>query len=130
MIHELGHAAVAHRFGYAVEGIWLGAIHGRCEFQAPKTQWEHCVIAWGGVAAQLAVAVPLIAFDAFWHRPLGILGPVLLILGYYSGVVVLLNLLPLKGRDGLRAWRIVPLLRTRIEGRRAVRGGLGRNRRR
>ena len=128
VLHEFGHAAVAHRFGYAVEGIWLGAVHGRCEFQAPETQWEQCVIAWGGVAAQLVVAIPLIAFDAFWHRPLGILGPVVLILGYYSGIVVVLNLLPLEGFDGQRAWKIIPLLRKRVEARRVVRSALGRNR--
>jgi len=128
VFHELGHAAVAHRLGYKVERIWLAAVHGRCEFEAPETQWEHCLIAWGGVAAQLAVAVPLIAFDGFWHRPLGILGPVVLILGYYSGIVVLLNLLPLKGLDGLHAWKIIPLLLKRIEARRVVRGALSRAR--
>jgi stage IV sporulation protein FB len=128
VLHEFGHAAVAHRFGYSVEGIWLAAVHGRCEFQAPETQWQQCVIAWGGVAAQLAVAIPLIAFDALWRRPLGILGPVVLILGYYSGIVVLLNLLPLKGLDGRRAWKIIPLLRKRMEARKVVRRALGRNR--
>src|SRR6266853_1807335 len=27
LLHEWGHAAVAHYFGYDVKGIWLGAIH-------------------------------------------------------------------------------------------------------
>jgi Zn-dependent protease len=130
LLHELGHAAVAHHFGYAVEGIWLAAVHGRCEFQAPETSWEHSLIAWGGVAAQLAVASPLLVFDAFWQRSLGILGPVVLILGYYSCVTVLLNLLPVRGLDGQLAWRIIRLLRQRHEAGRAVRTLLGRGSRR
>jgi Zn-dependent protease len=115
LLHELGHAAVAHHFGCAVEGIWLAAVHGRCEFQAPETSWERSLIAWGGVAAQLAVALPLLVFDAFWWRSLGILGPVVLILGYYSCVTVILNLLPARGLDGQLAWRIIRLLRQRNE---------------
>jgi len=126
LLHELGHAAVAHHFGYTVQGIWLAAVHGRCEFQAPETPWEHSLIAWGGVTAQLAVALPLLAFDSLWNRSLGILGPVVLILGYYSCVTVLFNLLPLKGLDGPLAWRIIPLLRQRHRASQAVRDMLGR----
>ena len=128
LLHEWGHAAVAHYLGYEVKGIWLAAIHGRCEVQAPETEWEHSLIAWGGVAAQLAVAVPIIALDSMWHRSLGIFGPVVLILGYYSCVVVILNLLPRKDLDGPIAWRIIPLLRKRLEARRVVRKALGRRR--
>ena len=130
LLHELGHAAVAHHFGYAVKGLWLAVVHGRCEFQAPETSWEHSLIAWGGVAAQLAVALPLLVFDAFWQKSLGLLGPVVLILGYYSCVTVLLNLLPVRDFDGQLAWRIIPLLRQRHEAGRAVRTMLGRGSRR
>jgi Zn-dependent protease len=130
LLHELGHAAVAHHFGYTVEGIWLAVIHGRCEFQAPDTQWEHSVISWGGIAAQLVVAVPIIALESMWHGSLGIFGPVVLILGYYSCVIAMFNLLPIKGLDGPLAWRIIPLARKRLEARRVVRSALGRSRRR
>jgi len=71
LLHEWGHAAVAHHFGYSVEGIWLAAVHGRCQYQAPESQWERCLIAWGGIAAQLAVAAPILIFDSLWHRSLG-----------------------------------------------------------
>jgi membrane-associated protease RseP (regulator of RpoE activity) len=129
LLHEWGHGAVAHHFGYSVEGIWLAAIHGRCEFQAPDSEWERSLIAWGGVAAQLALAVPIIILDSVWHGSVGIFGPVVLILGYYSCFVAILNLLPIKGLDGPRAWRIVPLLRKRLQARGVVRNALGRSRR-
>jgi Zn-dependent protease len=128
LLHELGHASVAHHFGYRVEGIWLAAVHGRCEFQSPETPWEHSLIAWGGVAAQIIVAVPLLAFDSVWHRSLGILGPVILILGYYSVLTVILNLLPVRGLDGPLAWRIIPFMRQRLKARRVVREALRRAR--
>jgi len=126
LLHELGHAAVAHYFGYSVEGIWLAAVHGRCQHQAPESQWERCLIAWGGIAAQLVVAAPILILDSLWHGSLGILAPVVLILGYYSCIVVIFNLLPMKGLDGVLAWRIIPLLRKRREARRFVRGTIGR----
>ena len=119
---------MAHHFGYDVKGIWLAAIHGRCEFEAPETEWEHSLIAWGGVAAQLAVAVPIIALDSMWHGSLDIFGPVVLVLGYYSCLVVIINLLPRKDLDGPIAGRIIPLLRKRLEARRVVRKALGRRR--
>jgi Zn-dependent protease len=128
LLHELGHASVAHHFGYPVEGIWLAAVHGRCEFQSPETPWEHSLIAWGGVAAQFIVAAPLLALDSVWHHSLGVLGPVVLILGYYSVLTIIFNLLPLRGLDGRLAWRIIPLMRQRLEARRVVRGALRRGR--
>jgi len=126
LLHEWGHAAVAHHFGHSVRGIWLAAVHGRCEYEAPDSQWERTLIAWGGITAQLIVAVPILILDSLWHRSLGILAPVVLILGYYSCIVVIFNLLPLKGLDGSLAWRIIPLLRKRREARRVVRGAIGR----
>jgi Zn-dependent protease len=126
LLHEWGHAAVARHFSYSVEGIWLAAVHGRCEYQAPESRWERSLIAWGGIAAQLSVAVPLLILDSLWHRSLGLLAPVVLILGYYSCITVIFNLLPMKGLDGALAWRIIPLLRKRREARRLARGALGR----
>jgi Zn-dependent protease len=128
ILHEWGHAVVAHHYGYPIEAIWLAAVHGRCEYEAPETEWERSLIAWGGVAVQLAVAVPIIVFDSLWHRSLGIFGPVVLILGYYSCIVVIFNLLPSKGLDGPLAWRIIPLLRKRLQARRVVRNALSRSR--
>jgi hypothetical protein len=130
LLHEWGHGAVAHYLGYSVQSIWLSAIHGRCYVEAPESQWDRSLIAWGGVGAQLVVAIPLIAFDSLWHSSLGILGPVVLIFGYYSCVLVILNLTPSRGLDGEVAWRIIPLLRKRLEARRAVRKTLDRLRRR
>jgi len=72
------------------------------------------------------VAIPVIAFDSLWPWSLGILGPVVLVLGYYSCVLVILNLVPSRGLDGEVAWRVIPLIRKRLEARRVVRKTLDR----
>jgi stage IV sporulation protein FB len=128
LLHEFGHAWVAHTLGYSVHGIWFGLIHGRCTFDTPETEWDRCLIAWGGVSAQLLIAVPICLLDALWHRPIGFLGPVVLILGYWSLVTIVYNLIPSQGFDGKIAWRILPLLRDRLRARRTVRDVLRRNR--
>src|SRR4029077_12330948 len=96
--------------------------------EAPITEWERCVISWGGVAAQLLIAIPLCLLDALWHRPLGPLAPVVLILGYWSLVVAIFNLIPSRGLDGQVAWRIIPLLRKQLSARRVAHEVLRRNR--
>jgi len=66
LIHECGHMAAAQRKGYAVDGIFLYPIHGLCTFEMPWSRFDHCVIAWGGVLAQAAVALPLIVARSVW----------------------------------------------------------------
>lgn len=111
LLHEAGHALLAKRYGYAVPNIYLGFIHGICEFEHPQTLKEHAVIAWGGVLAQLVVAVPLVVLSQI--TPLAsfsISGNVIAILGYLSLSVALVNLAPVRGLDGAVAWRLVPIL--------------------
>lgn len=127
LLHEVGHAAVARHLGYATRSIRLGLIHGMCEFDAPPNRWDDTLIAWGGIAAQLLIAVPLCIFDAFWRYSLGFFAPVILVLGYWSVVVVVFNLVPTRGLDGRKAWQIIPLLRIRLNARRTARSAIRKN---
>src|SRR5689334_17206337 len=61
LLHETGHAIMAQRKGCRATAIYLYPIHGLCCFEAPWSRFDHCLIAWGGVLAQLLVAVPLVA---------------------------------------------------------------------
>jgi len=65
-----------------------------------------------------------VIFDAFWHRSLGVFAPVVLILGYGSLIVAVFNLAPARGLDGLKAWRILPLLRSRFAARKVVKSAI------
>jgi|SRR5581483_249766 len=115
LIHELGHLLIAQRRGYEVFDIELYPVYGITRFQTPWSRFDHCVIAWGGVLAQLSVAVPLIAWVAiFGYTPFDAINAVLAILGFFSLGVVLLNLLPFAPLDGSIAWGIVPALFSRV----------------
>ena len=109
-IHEIGHAWVARRLGYDVLAIRIGIIHGHCVLEAPETEWEEVLISWGGVLAQVCVAVAvLIVAKLVDGLELPYFGLVVVFLGYLNFLIAFVNLAPGRGMDGETAWKIVPL---------------------
>ena len=111
LLHELGHAAMARRLGCAAPAVWLSFMHGACEHDAAETRRDDALIAWGGVLAQLAVAVPLMALaqlHGFDDSPLGRI----LVVGFGRASLLLaaFNLLPIRPLDGAKAWQLLPIL--------------------
>jgi len=112
LIHELGHAFMAHRLGYEVDAIRVAFLHGRCEYQAPHSEMHDVLISWAGVLAQLAAAVPVLVVAAlFENYDFGYAAPAIVFLGYVNLLIALVNLAPSPGLDGGTAWRVVPMLR-------------------
>jgi Zn-dependent protease len=126
LIHELGHAFIAHRLRLEVTAVYFSLIHGRCEYEAPDSEWEAALVAWGGVAAQLVVAIPVLLLDSLWRGDWAVLSPVVLILGYWSLFIAIYNLVPLPGTDGQLAWRVVPMLTQQWRSHRAAGAALRR----
>lgn len=113
LLHETGHAYLAQRLGYRVNAIYLGFIHGSCEYEVPyQHDRKHVyLIAWGGVAAQLIVAVPLIVLaQLFEINKIYGLGPVVAFLGYISAMIAVVNLAPSQPLDGAMAWKLIPIV--------------------
>jgi Zn-dependent protease len=111
MLHETGHAFVTNKLGYGVRGVYLGFLHGKCECELPSNQKHKSLIAWGGVTAQLVVALPLIIGSQILSiNEIYGLGPVVAFLGYISVLIALVNLAPSRGLDGLEAWKLIPVL--------------------
>jgi len=111
LLHEAGHAFFARRLGYEVDEIRLGFFHGLCVHETSDSAVDEALIAWGGVVAQLAVAIPLIVLaqlGVFSHVPGS--GPIVAFLGYISALVALLNLAPSPGLDGSKAWKLIPIM--------------------
>lgn len=109
LLHEAGHAYFARRMGYRIRNIRLGLIHGTCSFDAPYELREECIIAWGGVVAQLVVAIPLIVISLTPLNQLPLTGPIFMFLGYISLIVALFNLMPIMNLDGVKAWQLIPI---------------------
>jgi Zn-dependent protease len=122
LIHECGHLIAAQRMGCKVWCIELYPIHGITLFETPWSKFDHCVIAWGGVLAQAAVAIPLVAWViVFGYTPFEAVNSVLAILGFFSLFIACFNLLPKAPLDGSIAWGIIPLYIERKRTRRTKR---------
>ncbi len=131
LLHEAGHALIAKKLGCRPSNIYLGIIHGLCEYQLPDSLKEDAMIAWGGVLAQAAVFVPLIVLSQTTAlATVPFFGIPIALFGYMSLLVALLNLLPGRGLDGHLAWRLIPILlresRQRANAKRAARDFLRR----
>ena len=121
LIHECGHAWVARRRHYRVNCIRIAGYHGRCEIEAPEYEWDDVAIAWGGVLAQFAVAIPMIVIQlSMPARMHGAVGFGAMMLGQISVVIALFNLIPAAGLDGAKAWRVIPLARDWWQSRRTT----------
>jgi Zn-dependent protease len=111
LIHECGHMIVAQRKGCRVFAIELYPIHGLVVYELARSRYDDAVIAWGGVLAQAAVGMPLVAFvSIFGFTRFPALNAVVGILGYFSLFVAALNLLPIRPLDGSRAWYVFSAL--------------------
>ena len=107
LLHELGHAAAAKWRGAEVHSIRLLFIHGECRHEEPYYEKDDVIIAWGGVAAQLAVLVVAlvagklmlaIAFAAYYKASS--------IFGVFIEINILtmaVNLIPVAPLDGAKA---------------------------
>ncbi|HEY2496272.1 MAG TPA: hypothetical protein VGK24_04315 [Candidatus Angelobacter sp.] len=108
-LHECGHMIAAHHKHARVLSIELYPICGFCRYETPWSRFDHCVIAWGGILAQMVVAVPiLLLVSAFGYTRFAPVNVVFAIFGDYSLVVAAFNLLPIAHLDGRLAWSIVP----------------------
>ncbi|MEW6368843.1 MAG: hypothetical protein AB1714_29795 [Acidobacteriota bacterium] len=115
LIHETGHLVAARRRGSKVLSVRIYPIYGLTRFETPWSRMDHCVIAWGGVVAQLLVAIPLVLWVAiFGYTRSEPVNAILAILGFYSLGVVIFNLLPVPPLDGATAWGIIPALIARV----------------
>jgi len=110
LIHELGHMMVARRLGLDTFRIELALMHGLCFCEAAETEYENCLVSWGGVLAQALFFVPCIIIYLLCgdYLPWFITIPVLF-LGFYSVLIAVFNLLPSRFLDGGTCWKAIPL---------------------
>jgi Zn-dependent protease len=111
VVHESGHALIAKMLGHPPSYIHLQDIRGFCVYEYRPNftaTMDHSIIAWGGVLAQLTIAIPTVIATSLLPKTISpLLSPVIYILGYFNLVMVAINLIPAKGLDGYEAWKLV-----------------------
>ncbi len=113
LLHELGHALVARRFGVRVSGIELGFFGGMAKMeQMPRDPMQELQIAAAGPAVSLMLAGAGLGLAGVTHLPL------LALIGWINVVIAGFNLIPALPMDGGRILRA--LLASRLGFRRAT----------
>jgi Zn-dependent protease len=115
LIHEYGHVIMAKRKGCQVYAIELYPIHGLVRYSQPWSHYDDAVIAWGGVLTQAMVGIPLVVFDSIFEPTLTLAKVVIGVLGYFSILVAVGNLLPIRPLDGSKAWYVFSKAARRAE---------------
>jgi Zn-dependent protease len=111
LIHETGHLIAAQRLGCTVFSIELYPIFGITRFGTPWSRIDHCKIAWAGVMAQAAIAIPIVVWVvAFGYTRFEAVNMLFVILGFFSLGTAAFNLLPTRPLDGATAWGIFAAL--------------------
>ncbi|MCB9765097.1 MAG: hypothetical protein H6739_35310 [Alphaproteobacteria bacterium] len=105
LIHELGHAAMVWRYGYAVRSIDVHGLGGWCRWAGRPTQMERSAVAWGGVLAQGALyAVTWGLLQVFGRPPWGPAVELAYVFTETNVWLIALNLIPIPPLDGAEAW--------------------------
>lgn len=115
LLHELGHALVARRFGIRTRGITLLPIGGVAALEGePRNPKQELAIALAGPAVNFVLAGGLFAVTAITGLGSGLLGS-LMVANLMLGVFNLIPAFPMDGGRALRAF-----LATRLGGPRAT----------
>ena len=114
LAHEVGHAWVARRHGFAVFALRIYPVLGLCQHERPFLESQRIAIAWGGVAAQAlliaaGITVTEVASLAGMTLP-PTLDSVLMVWVVVNLMILLFNLWPVPPLDGATAWRVLPLM--------------------
>jgi len=104
LLHELGHALVARRFGMKMDGITLFIFGGVAEMSSdPPSPKVEFWVAVGGPAVSLVLAIGLTAMTNLdWPDTVS---EVIRYLGFINGVLLVFNMVPAFPLDGGRVLR-------------------------
>jgi Zn-dependent protease len=119
LLHELGHALTARRYGVGTRDIILLPIGGVARLERmPEKPIQEMVVALAGPAVNVAIALVLFGVMAAFRvsmTDLSVTGNVMESLLYINVVIVLFNLIPAFPMDGGRVLRAALAMRLPFE---------------
>lgn len=105
--HELGHGMLARRYGCVVTSLDVHGFGGLCSYAGHPTAYQNSVIAWGGVLAQAALGLSTLGLVAVLGQPATEFSAGMVhVFTRVNAIIAVINLLPLNGLDGGRAWKL------------------------
>ena len=108
--HELGHGFLAQRFGCRIRSLDVHGFGGLCSYSGRPTELQGSVIAWGGVLAQLLIFLGTqLLLRSLGPPTTGFWIDAAYVFTRVNLLIAALNLIPLSGFDGARAWRLPAL---------------------
>lgn len=113
LFHELGHAAMVRATGHTVADVDVHGAGGECSWDGDPTRLQRAVIAWGGVWAQLAVALAAFIVTLTLTIESSFVAQMLVGLVRWNLFMAAFNLLPIPPLDGAEAWKLPGLLMER-----------------
>ena len=129
LLHELGHALTARRYGIVTRDIILLPIGGVARLQRmPDKPWQEIVVALAGPAVNLLIAALLYVVLAGLGRPLApfaMEGGLPEQLFYINVIMMLFNLIPAFPMDGGRVLRAALALRLPYPRATRIAAGIG-----
>lgn len=107
LAHELGHAALATRYGARVVAVKVMPIGGLCEYEGDLTELERSKVAWGGVLVQAVVyGITALALRTLGSPSHPWASQAVSALTEGNAFLLALNLLPAPPLDGAEAWKL------------------------
>ena len=128
LVHEMGHAWLAHRRHLAVFDIQVHGLGGVCR-PAPGSLYDNAIVAWGGVLAQLLIlGLPAFLIQLFVPIRSVFLAEMIWAFTTTNLWLAAINLLPIPPLDGALAWKLPGLWADRRRHRKAMKAKRDRKR--
>jgi Zn-dependent protease len=127
LVHELGHARIVRACGLRVTSIDVTGLGGVCRYSGGPGDVQQSLIAWGGVLGQAVLLGVTELLVRSGMLPLGTPpGDVARAVSVINVALAGVNLLPLPGLDGWKAWPLFRWRNLRQLGRRSRKATLAR----